>query len=355
MHDVFDKQQSLTDYTSQLSFYFPFLSSFPAIHAIPAYFCYGLFFLNGRYRYTMLFTMDLRHLETFVKIAELNSFTKAAEELYITQPTVSKQITDLETYFGVKLIDRTKRRVALTRAGEVLLKYGKEFMVLRKETIDTMEAFKGLKKGVIIVGASTIPGIYILPHILNTFRQQYSGIQVKLVVSDSKDIMDKMEQGQIDVGFVGARDNSKKLEFRKFFEDTIVIIAPSGYPPSIAMENIAEYPFIMREQGSGTRNFFHSALKKAGINPVSDLQVVAELTDTEAIKEAVKSGMGISCVSKMAVNGALSQGHMIVMEVTGMEDLKRSFFLVNRKGKSLLPQVKALIEIIDRWKEYDKV
>jgi DNA-binding transcriptional LysR family regulator len=303
----------------------------------------------------MLFIMDLRHLETFVKIAELNSFTKAAEELYITQPTVSKQIVDLEGYFGVKLIDRTKRQVALTRAGEILFKYGKDFMALRKETIDALEAFKGLKKGTVIVGASTIPGIYILPHVLNIFREQYSGIRIKLIVSDSKDIMDKMEQGQIDVGFVGARDNSKKLEFRKLFEDTIVIIAPRNYPASVTLDDVKKYPFIMREQGSGTRNFFYSALKKAGINPMTDLQVVAELTDTEAIKEAVRSGMGISCVSKIAAKGATSQGHIITMRVKGMEDLKRSFYLVSRKGKSLLPQVKALIEIIDRWKEHDKI
>ncbi len=88
---------------------------------------------------------------------------------------------------------------------------------------------------------------------------------------------------------------------------------------------------------------------------MTDLQVVAELTDTEAIKEAVRSGMGISCVSKMAAKGATSQGHIITMRVKGMEDLKRSFYLVSRKGKSLLPQVKALIEIIDRWKEHDKI
>ena len=302
----------------------------------------------------MLLEMDLRHLETFVKIAELNSFTKAAEELYITQPTVSKQIVDLEGYFGVRLIDRTKRQVILTRAGEILYKYGKDFMALRKETIDALEAFKGLKKGTVIVGASTIPGIYILPQVLNTFREQYNGIRIKLIVSDSKDVMEKMEQGFIDVGFVGSRDTTKKLEFRKLIEDTIVFIAPRGYPTSIDIEGLKKYPFIMREQGSGTRNFFHLALKKIGINSLTDLQVVAELTDTEAIKEAVKSGMGISCISKMAVNVDISQGHVTTVRVEGMDDLRRSFYVISRKGRSLLPQVKALIEIIDRWKEHEK-
>lgn len=302
----------------------------------------------------MLFTMDLRHLETFVMIAELNSFTKAADELNITQPTVSKQIVDLEEFFGVRLIDRTKRQVILTRAGEILYKYGKDFMALRKETIDALEAFKGLKKGTIIVGASTIPGIYILPQALNAFRKKHNGIQIKLIVSDSKDIMDKMEQGIIDVGFVGSRDDTKKLGFKKLVDDTIVFIAPRGYPPSINIEGLIKYPFIVREPGSGTRNFFHLALKKLGINLLKDLHIVAELTDTEAIKEAVKSGMGVSCVSKMAVINEVSQGHIALIHVDGMDALSRSFYVIHRKGRSLLPQVKALVEIIDRWKEHEK-
>ena len=228
-------------------------------------------------------------------------------------------------------------------------------MALRKETIEAIEAFKGLKKGMVIVGASTIPGIYILPQVLNTFREKYSGIRIKLIVSDSKDIMDKMEQGQIDVGFVGARDTSKKLEFKKLFDDSIVFIAPTDYPSSIPVEGLKKYPFIMREQGSGTRNFFHSALERLGINPFTDLQVIAELTDTEAIKEAVKSGMGISCISKMAVKSEISQGQMTTVHVEGMDNLKRSFYVISRKGRSLLPQVKALVDIIDRWKEHDKI
>jgi DNA-binding transcriptional LysR family regulator len=298
--------------------------------------------------------MDLRHLETFVKIAELSSFTKAAEELNITQPTVSKQIVDLEGYFGVRLIDRTKRQVILTRAGEILYKYGKDFMALRKDTVDALEAFKGLKKGMITVGASTVPGIYILPRVLNAFREKYDGITIKLIVSDSKDIMDKMEHGLIDVGFVGSKDTSKKLEFKKLIDDTIVFIAPRGYPPSIHVEHLKKYPFIMREQGSGTRNSFHLALKKLGMNSLTDLHVIAELTDTEAIKEAVKSGMGISCVSRMAVNAELLQGHIGMITIDGFDDLRRSFYVITRKGRSLLPQVKALVEIIDRWKEHEK-
>ncbi|OPX97956.1 MAG: HTH-type transcriptional activator CmpR [Syntrophorhabdus sp. PtaB.Bin006] len=300
------------------------------------------------------FDMDLRRLETFVKIAELKSFTKAAQELYLTQPTVSKQVVDLERYFGVRLIDRTKRNVALTRAGEILAGYGKDFLALRKEMIDAMEAFKGLKKGLVAVGASNIPGVYILPQALKTFRERYDGIQIKLIVSDSKDIMDKMEQGEIDVGFVGAKNETKKLEYKRLIDDTLVIIAPPDYPDSITPHSLKDYPFIMREQGSGTRNSFQSALKKMGMNLVADLRIVAELTDTEAIKEAVKNGMGISCISQRAVSNDIANGQLKIMTIEGMRDLKRSFYVVTRKGRTLLPQVKALTEIIDKRRKHDK-
>lgn len=289
-----------------------------------------------------------------MKIAELKSFTRAGEELCITQPTVSKQVVDLERYFGVRLIDRTKRQVSLTRAGEILFRYGRDFLALKKETVEAMEAFKGLKKGTVVVGASNIPGVYILPQVLNSFRERYEGIRIRLVVSDTKDIAARTEQGEFDVGFVGAKDETKKLDYRKILEDTLVFIAPCDYPDSIEAKELKRYPFIMREPGSGTRNSFQSALKKSGMNATTDLRVVAELTDTEAIKGAVKNGMGMSCVSKMAVNGDVAHGLMKIVKVEGLHDLKRSFYLVTRRGRTVLPQVKALTQIIDRWRGNDK-
>jgi DNA-binding transcriptional LysR family regulator len=194
----------------------------------------------------------------------------------------------------------------------------------------------------------------VLPEILNTFRAFHDGIHIKLIVSDSKEIMNKMGLGEIDVGFVGTKDETKKLDYRKLLDDTMVIIAPGDYPDRMTIHELRDYPFIMREQGSGTRNSFQLALKKVGMNPVADLQIVAELTDTEAIKEAVKNGMGISCISKMAVNGDLAQRRLKVVEVEGMVSLKRSLYLITRRGRTLLPQVKALIDIIDTWREHGK-
>lgn len=298
--------------------------------------------------YIITFNMDIRHLETFMKIAELKSFTKAAEMLYLTQPTVSKQIIDLERYFNVKLLERTKRNVNLTKAGELLLRYARDFVALKKETIEAIEDFKGLKKGTISVGASSIPGIYILPKVLNEFKKEYNGIQVMLFVSDTKEIMEKVERGEIDIGFVGAKDEKRRVEYRRFFEDVIVIAGPADYPDSIKAADLKQYPFIIREQGSGTRAAFDAFIKAMDIDPEKDLNIIAELTDTEAIKEAIRYGMGISYISRMAI----ANGDGIKeLQIDWPKQLKRSFYIITRKGKGSIPQISAFIKVVNGWKE----
>lgn len=299
--------------------------------------------------------MDLKHFETFLKIAELKSFTKAAEELYLTQPTVSKQIVDLERFFDVKLIDRTKRTVALTKAGEILLQYAKDLINLKKDAVEAIASFKGLKKGSITVGASTIPGIYILPKVLSIFKKQYNGIGIKLIISDTKDIIEKMEEGKIDIGFVGAKSTTVKIDYKKFIDDTIVMIAPPEFPDVIRLKDLKEYPLISRETGSGTRNNFESSLKKTKDMGLEDLTIIAELTDTEAIKEAVKNGMGLAYISNMAITADIAAGKLKHILIEGFPEIKRSFYVIARKGKTVLPQVRALLEIIDTWRKHEKI
>ena len=299
--------------------------------------------------------MDLRQLETFVKVVELKSFTKAAEAVCLTQPTVSKQIVELERSLDVKLIDRTKRTLALTRAGELFLSYARSFLNLKKETVEAIAAFKGVKTGSMIIGASTIPGIYVLPKILSIFKKQYDGIELKLIISDTKDIIQKMQNEDIDVGFVGATDNNAKIEYKKFMEDTIVLIAPKSFATPIDRQDLKKYPLIARESGSGTRNSFESALAKTGELKPSDFNIFAELTDTQAIKEAVKNGMGISYISRMAIVDELAADKLKILSVKGFPEIRRSFYIITRKGRTILPHTRALLKIIDIWRKNEKL
>ena len=298
--------------------------------------------------------MNLRHLETFVKIGQLKSFTRAGEELHLTQPTVSKQMVDLEKFFDIRLIDRTKRGLALTRAGEILFKYAKDFLTLQEETISAIAAFKGLKRGSIRIGASNIPGVYILPPILKRYRAQHDGIQLALTISDTKAILDHVEQGELDIGFVGARDESRKLLYHGFLDDLIVMVAPGAYPDSITMEEMKRYPLIVREAGSGTRQCFDSAVKKRGFG-AADFNVIAELGDTQAVKGAVKEGMGLAYLSRRAISEELARKTLKVLTVEGVPAIRRSFYTVLKKGRSQTPQVEALLKTIQEWKKNEKV
>ena len=289
-----------------------------------------------------------------MKIVELKSFTKAGEELHLTQPTVSKQIVDLETSFGVRFIDRTKRGLALTKAGEILFKYAKDFLALQEETVAAIAAFKGLRQGNIRIGASNIPGVYILPPILKLFRERYEGIQLQLAISDTGGISDKVEQGDLDIGFVGARDETRKLVYQAFLDDLIVFVAPPAYADSIGIEEIRRYPLLVREAGSGTRKCFDVALKKKGITP-GDMQIVAELGDTQAIKEAVKQGMGVAYLSLRAIAEELKNKSLKVLNVEGIPGVRRSFYTVLKKGRSQSPQVQAFLKTVNEWRKNDKI
>ena len=298
--------------------------------------------------------MELRLLETFLKIAELKSFTRAADELCITQPTVSKQIVDLEHFFDVRLIDRTKRVVTLTKAGEILFQYAREMVNLKKDTIEAIASFKGLKKGKMTLGASTIPGIYIMPRLLSEFKKRYAGINFELIIADTREIIEDMENGSLDLGIVGSKNETAKIEFRKLIDDTIIFIGPADSPGPITLQQFREYPLIARERGSGTRNTVEVSLAKIRGLEKDRLNVVAEFSDNEAIKNAVMSGMGMAYISELAVLGLLRDGLVKKITVDGIPPIKRSFFIITRKGKTILPQVKVLMEIIDKWRKHEK-
>ena len=288
-----------------------------------------------------------------MRIIELRSFTKAAEELGLTQPTVSKQIVDLEQFFQVRLIDRTKRSLALTRAGEILFKHAKDFLSLKRETIDAMASFRGLKSGSLRLGASSIPGVYILPPILKAFKGRFGGVDLTLVLSDSQNIADRVENGDVDIGFVGSREETKRIAYKQFLEDSIIFIAPLDFPEAIDIHDIAKYPLLVREPGSGTRKCFETALLKRHLKP-EDLHVVGELGDTEAIKAAVREGMGISYISNRAVREELSRGLLKVLSVKGFPGVKRSFYIITKKGRSTSPQTEALLRIINEWRHHEQ-
>ena len=164
-----------------------------------------------------------------------------------------------------------------------------------------------------------------------------------------------MEEGAIDIGFVGARVEGKGIDYRKVAEDTVVIVAPPEYPDSMKLDEIHQYPMVIREAGSGTRNIFEKALVQALRLTVDNLNIVAELTDTEAIKQAVKSGIGISFMSKMAVTDEVRHGSLKSVHFEGFPEIRRSIYMVTKRGKTLLPHVKVFIKTLEELKKHEKI
>ncbi|HIE32522.1 MAG TPA: LysR family transcriptional regulator [Thermodesulfobacteriaceae bacterium] len=287
--------------------------------------------------------IDLRKLEALVAVVENRSFSKAAERIYLTQPTISGHIKSLEEYFGLKLFDRHTRAVTPTRAGKLLYGYAKKLLLIYKEMEREMAYFKGEKIGKLDLGGSTIPGQYILPYLIAEFRRNYLEISIFVKVGDTEEIIELVKNGELEVGMVGAREEDQELFFEPCCEDEIILIGSRNLdiPSEIKVSDLSSLPIIAREAGSGTWRTVWTALEKKGYSP-EKLQIVAEMGSTEAVKQAAKAGLGLAFVSKLAVKEELASGELKIVYVKDLP-LKRKFFLVYPVKRTLSPLAKAFL------------
>ncbi|HUU51059.1 MAG TPA: selenium metabolism-associated LysR family transcriptional regulator [Nitrospinota bacterium] len=283
--------------------------------------------------------LDCRDLEILSKIIELKSFSKAAEELYLTQPTISGHIIELEKRLGIKLLDRLGKEILPTKAGSLLYNYSKRILKLRAEAEQALEHFKSRFKGKLFIGGSTIPGVYILPSLIEQFNKKHPEISITLKLSDSKGTFKNVLEGTIEIGVIGARIKNNKIEYNKFFDDEIILICSKNHDwtkkDSISLNNLKKESFISRERGSGTRITMEKELQSHHIN-INDFNVVAEMENNEAIKQGVKCGLGVSFISKRAVEDELIKGTLKKVKIRGVK-IKRVFYIIRRKGKTLSP------------------
>jgi DNA-binding transcriptional LysR family regulator len=287
--------------------------------------------------------MDLRRLEIFCKVAELHSFSKAAEAVRLAQPTVSEHISSLEESFGVKLFDRLGREIVLTKGGEILYRYAQKLLGLYQEAQQAIDKFQGRIRGRLTIGGSTIPGTYILPLVLGRFKEKYPEIQIILKISDSQEVVQDVLEGKLELGVVGAKWEDGKLDYKDFVKDILILVVPPNHPwtkkRSISIKQLREEAFIMREEGSGTRKIMEQALTNLGID-TSSLKVVAAMGSTEAVIQAIKTGVGVSIVSKRAVEEELRYG--ILKEVQIQEvTFQRDFYIVVNKARTTSPLCQA--------------
>lgn len=294
--------------------------------------------------------MDLWQLKIFCNVVELKSFSKAGQAIHLSQPTVSSHIKELENYFNTKLIDRMARQALPTKAGELLYDYAHRLMALQKATEAAMAEFSGQIKGQLVIGGSTIPGGYLLPKVVGKFCKTYPDVHIRLVVGDTSEILAKTLSGRIELGIVGALNSDKQLQQTPLMGDDLRLVVPTGHPwerkKKISVDTLVKVPFIAREQGSGTLRSLHLLLQKKG-RSISDLNVVAEMGSTEAVRQAIKSGVGVSILSAIAVADDLQAGLLKTLTVEGM-DLRRNFYLTTHKHRTPSPICLAFIDFLNK-------
>ena len=283
--------------------------------------------------------MDIWRLQIFSRVVELGSFSKAAEAVNLSQPTVSSHVKDLEEHYGCRLIDRLGRQVAVTKGGELLYSFAQRILALNEETDAAMSAFLGRPTGRLSIGGSTIPGCYVLPKVIGAFSQKYPDVSVSLEIGDTSSIIRDVIDGKVEMGVVGAVSPDKQLFQEKLMDDQLALIVPAGHALAVkaqaSIEELLGAPFVMREHGSGTRRFFEKILSKAGLNP-EDLNITAQLGSTEAIREAIKAGLGVSVLSTRAVAEELKSGSLVSLSIKGL-DFRRSFYLVRHQRRTPSP------------------
>lgn len=297
--------------------------------------------------------MDLWRLRIFQKVVEYESFSNAAKAVNLSQPTISSHIKDLEEHFGCRLIDRLEKKAVPTKAGKLLYHHIGRLLRRYKELEAAMSEFHGKLKGHLEIGGSTIPGGYILPKIIGGFVKDYPQVQVSLIVGDTKKITDDILSGVLEIGVVGAKLSDKRLFQEVLVDDEMRLIIPADHPwsqrKSISISELTKEPLIIRESGSGTLMSIESNLHGKELGS-KDFNIVAQLGSTTSVIQGIKSKVGVSILSTIAVTEELQAGSLKALKINGI-DLKRKFYLTKYKNKTESPLGKIFIKFIRQYQQ----
>lgn len=288
--------------------------------------------------------MNFQRLKVFQTVARLRSFSRAAEELYTSQPNVSKQVRQLETELGTSLFHRLGSGIELTDAGRAVYRYAQQVFDLTVEIQRTLAELEGLERGYLRLGASSTPGLYLLPEMIAAFNRRHPGLDVSLAIGNSGQVVDQVLAGKIDLGFAGGFVEAAGLQVQPFVNDELVLIAPVGHRlvgrADVPAGELAGETFVTRETGSGTCRAMEAMLEALGVKP----QRALEMNGCEAVKRAVAAGLGLSFVSRYAIDLELEQRVLIVLQGPGLS-LSRQLHIISRKDARLSPGALAFLAL----------
>jgi len=292
--------------------------------------------------------MDLRQLKLFCRIVDRRSFSLAAEEMNITQPAASFQIRGLERDLQTRLLDRSRRDVVPTDAGQVLYDHARVILDLVGQARVEIANLGDLMAGHVSVGASTGPGEHILPALIARFKERHPGVGVSLRVTDTHDVIEEVIARELEVGVVGALSHRKELAVRPFARDEIVVICAPDHPWAqrghVSFAEFRKQPLVVQQHGAGIRSVMEEHLKRRSITE-RDLNIVLEMGLNESAKHAVMAGAGVSYLSKFAVRTEVEQGTLTVVRIDDFR-VERDFYFIHSRTRVVSKAVQAFLDYL---------
>ena len=286
-------------------------------------------------KYVKIFLMDIHQLKVFTSVFKNRSFSKASEELHLTQPTISDHVKTLEEELECKLFDRLGRTIIPTKEAEALYSHAMEIIEKANITKDIIGRFKKDLTGELIVGASTIPGTYLMPSLMAAFQRKNPGVSFQICISDSKEIGEKILKHELLLGVIGTKLSNDYIHYMPFIEDELIVVSSPSLIKGerMTLRELIRFPIILREEGSGTRREFQKILENKGVT-LEDIKIAGIFGSTDAVKQAVKAGLGFSILSKCSVIDELKHNVLKEINLADMQ-MKRKFYIIAHKKRTL--------------------
>lgn len=301
--------------------------------------------------------ITLQQIEALVNLVEERNFSAAAKRMMLTQPSLSKHIRNLEDLTGCPLINRTRTGISLTPEGSILYGYAKRILRLRDEAKDKIALARESVSGNIFAGASTIPATYLLPPVLSALRRSHPDIRVHVTTGDTDNVIHMVLAGHAEIGFIGSPVQDRRVVGEPIWDDELILVVNADHPwaaaREVAVADLAGEPFVIREKGSGTRAVFEKHLLATHGHGLERFCVAGEMGSTEAVKEAVIAGLGVSVLSVHAVRREIGLGILAHVPMSGPK-ISRPFHLIRKRQFTPLPHHQLFMEAAQNYQPTPK-
>jgi DNA-binding transcriptional LysR family regulator len=299
--------------------------------------------------------ITIQQMEAIISLVAERSFSRAANKMLLTQPALTKNIRNVEDYLGVRIVNRNNAGISLTPEGKIIYDYACRIIKLRDEAREKILKMQDKNGGDIYVGASTIPATYILPQALSAFRKEQGNINVHVQTADSEEVLNMVLDNEVEIGFIGKKPLNKKLRAAPLWRDRLVLAVPVNHrwwkKKSIPVEELIKAPFVLREKGSATRDILEIYFKESKSIGLGQFNICAELGSSEAIKESIIAGLGVSIISIHAVKRELAQGLLREIRLDGC-NIERDFYLIHQKHLDIRPTHQLFINFLTGWEHH---